>query len=74
MTKISFRQYFTASVIGSLPNTVTFVVLGDAIAELEGWILFGVLLTVSLGLAFGARYSPWARKHVFKKVEPSMFE
>lgn len=74
MTKITFRQYMLGTILGSLPNTVTFVVLGDAFTDPRAWILFAFLFTVSVGLAWWARQSRWAKKHIFKPIEPQTFE
>ena len=74
MTRITFRQYMLGTIIGSLPNTVTFVVLGDAFTDPRAWLLFGILFMVSVGLAWFAHQSRWAKKHIFQPIKPKAFE
>ncbi len=74
MTRISFRQYMLGTVLGSLPNTITFVVLGDAFADPRTWIFFVILLAVTFVLAGVAFHSPWAKSHIFRKTKESPFE
>ncbi len=66
MSDISFRQYAWGTLFGSLPATVTLVVLGRSFGHPRSWILFGVLLVVSVGLAFGLRNLPRVRKMLYK--------
>ncbi len=74
MSRISFREYMIASLLGSAPGTITFVVLGNAFTHPRSWILFGCTLSISLILAFLLRHSRWTRRFLFKKVEPNIFE
>ena len=74
MSKISFREYIVASFLGSAPATVTFVVLGNAFTNPLSWILFGGMLAASLACAYLLRHSAWAKRRLFKKIIPSVFE
>ena len=67
MSRMTFREYFIASCLGSAPGVVTFVVLGNAFTHPRTWFFFGFILVVSLAFAVGLRHSAWAKKHVFKK-------
>lgn len=69
MSKMQFRQYFFGTLLGSLPGTVTFVVLGQAFMEPRAWVLFGALLVVSLLFVLILRRSEWAKKKLLK-TEP----
>ncbi|MDO8617917.1 MAG: TVP38/TMEM64 family protein [Candidatus Uhrbacteria bacterium] len=64
MSRMSFREFVLATCLGSMPGTITFVVLGGAITNPRTWLLFAVLLAASLGLAFFLRRSSWIRRRV----------
>ncbi len=70
MSAMTFRAFAWATFFGSLPGTVTFVVLGDAIAEPEGWFLFGILFLISLGLALWLQRSRLGKRLLSKKEPP----
>ncbi len=70
MTRMTYRQYALGSFLGTIPGAVTFAVLGDAFGEPRAWALFIVLMIITLSIAWGIRRSQWAKKTIFKQVEP----
>jgi len=72
LSRMSFRQFFLGTFFGSIPPTVTYVVLGGSFARPRTWILFGILFVCSAGVAFGLRRLPWARKKLYKEVPTSL--
>jgi len=69
LTRMPFRQFMAASIIGSLPATVSFVVLGESLASPRTWGLFAILFCLSLLIAFFVRRSRWGKKLIL--VEPA---
>jgi uncharacterized membrane protein YdjX (TVP38/TMEM64 family) len=74
MTRITFRQYAIGTLLGTLPHTVTFVVLGGSFTDPRGWVLFAILFLLSGGLAYLAHRSNWAQHHVLKEIKTTKFE
>lgn len=74
LTAMPFRQFALGTFLGTLPETITFVVLGDAITDPRTWLLFGALLIVSVVLAVLLHRSNWAKKRLLKHVEPVISE
>lgn len=76
MTRMSFRQYMLGTLLGSLPSTVSFVILGESLSSPRTWGLFAVLLFGSIMIAVIIRRSAWAQKNVFVKPvkSPEDFE
>lgn len=70
MTRMTYRQYAAGTFLGSLPGVVTFAVLGDAVDSPRSWVLFFILLVISLAIVWFMRRSKWAKTHLFKKIEP----
>ncbi len=58
MSSMSFRSYLLATLLGMIPGTVTFVVLGRALTNPRAWLLFVTLLSVSLVGAWIVRRFP----------------
>lgn len=71
LTRMPFRQYMLGTFLGSLPSTVSFVVLGESLTSPRTWGLFAVLLLGSIAIAYIARRSAWAEKHIFVKPAKS---
>jgi uncharacterized membrane protein YdjX (TVP38/TMEM64 family) len=69
LTRMPFRQFMAASIIGSIPSTVSFVVLGESLSSPRTWGLFAVLFCLSLLIAFFVRRSRWGKKLIL--VEPA---
>lgn len=69
LTRMPFRQFIAASIIGSLPATVSFVVLGESLASPRTWGLFAILFCVALLIALVVRRSRWGKKLIL--VEPA---
>lgn len=69
LTRMPFRQFIAASLLGSIPSTVSFVVLGESLASPKTWGLFVVLFCISLTIAFFIRRSAWGKKVIL--VEPA---
>ncbi len=70
MTRMPFRQYILGSMIGCLPSTLSFVVLGKSFSSPRTWVLFTVLMCVSIAIALILRRSAWAKKHIF--IQPAL--
>ncbi|MCC7522307.1 TVP38/TMEM64 family protein [Candidatus Uhrbacteria bacterium] len=70
MTRMTYRQYALGSFLGTIPGAVTFAVLGEAFGEPRAWALFIVLMSITLGIAWAIKRSNWAKKTLFKEVEP----
>ncbi len=64
LSPLLFRQYAVASLLGMLPSTVTFVVLGGSFTNPRAWILFGVLV------AFTAFVAVWFYRASIKRRQP----
>ncbi|QQR61025.1 TVP38/TMEM64 family protein [Candidatus Uhrbacteria bacterium] len=71
LTRMPFRQFMAASIIGSIPATVSFVVLGESLSSPRTWGLFAVLFCISLAIAFFIRRSNWGKKLILVKPEKS---
>jgi uncharacterized membrane protein YdjX (TVP38/TMEM64 family) len=69
LTRMPFRQFMAASIIGSIPSTVSFVVLGESLSSPRTWGLFAVLFCLSLLIAFFVRRSRLGKKLIL--VEPA---
>lgn len=76
LTRMPFRQFIAASILGSIPSTVSFVVLGESLSSPRTWGLFVLLFCVSLGIAFYIRRSAWGKKLIMvePKKSPEDFE
>ncbi|MCE9586219.1 TVP38/TMEM64 family protein [Candidatus Uhrbacteria bacterium] len=76
LTRMPFRQFVAASVLGSIPSTVSFVVLGESLSSPKTWGLFAVLFCLSLAIAFFIRRSNWGKKMILvePKKSPEDFE
>ncbi len=66
MSDVSFRQYFWGTFLGTLPSTITLVVLGQSLQHPRSWALFLVLLAASFGLALWVRSLPGVKKRLYK--------
>ena len=73
LSRMSFRQFFLGTLFGSIPSTVTYVMLGGAFTSPRTWVYFSFLFVCSAGAAFGLRRLPWIRKKLYKEV-PSVME
>lgn len=73
LSKLSFRRYAIASLLGMLPSTVTFVALGDAFTDPEAWFLFGGLMAVIATVAIFLTRSRWT-KRILSRPRPSDME
>lgn len=62
LSTLSFRQYAVASLLGMLPSTVTFVVLGDAFTDPRAWFLFGGLMVVIIAFTIFLMRSRWVKR------------
>lgn len=69
LTRMPFRQFIAGSFLGSLPNTISFVVLGESLSSPRTWGLFAIMMVVSIAIAFVLQRSRWAKKNIF--VEPA---
>lgn len=76
MTRMPFRQYMLGSFIGCLPSTISFVVLGKSFSSPRTWVLFAILMAISIAIAFALRRSKWAKKYIFVQpvLSPQDFE
>lgn len=76
LTRMPLRQFMAASVLGSLPSTVSFVVLGESLSSPRTWGLFAVLFFISVSLAVLIRRSNWGKKMILiaPKKSPEDFE
>ena len=73
LSTLSFRRYAIASLLGMLPSTVTFVVLGDAFTDPDAWFLFGGLVVVIAAAALFLSRSRWA-KRLLSRSRPSQMD
>lgn len=64
MTGIAYRHYASGTFVGLLPSIVTFTVLGNAFAHPKFFILFGVLLAMTIVSALCIRRSPWIKRRI----------
>jgi len=67
MTGITFRQYFFATVLGTIPGIITFTVLGGAFDHPLSFIFFGVMCLVTIVIILVLRRSKWAKEKLFAK-------
>lgn len=74
LSRITYRQYALGTFLGTIPSTVTFVVLGRAFGHPRSWILFGTLAVLILVLVYFIRKSKWAKDKIFIQKDPKMFE
>ncbi len=69
LTRMPYRQFVAGSLLGSIPHTVSFVVLGESLSSPRTWGMFTFLIILSLFGAFFLQRSAWAKKNIF--VEPA---
>ncbi len=70
MTRMTFRQFAAGTFLGSLPGVVTLAILGDAFDSPRSWLMFFLLLVISVGLVGFTRRSEWVKKRLFKQIDP----
>jgi uncharacterized membrane protein YdjX (TVP38/TMEM64 family) len=67
ISRMSFRQFAFGTLLGSIPGTVTLVVLGGSLHNPKTWFIFGALFILTIGSAFLLRRLPWTRKRLYKE-------